>query len=664
MNKLAALLPLLSFLLFSFASQKPELPRLSGSDELQAYTGNDLGVSYLPKSTNFKVWAPQAGTVKLRLYAKGEGGAEIKTFELSKGPSGTWEKTVSGDLKNKYYTFQTYINGKWSLECPDLYARAVGINGHRGMIIDLKATNPTGWENEKKPLQSGFTDIILYELHIRDLSASPGSGIHHTGKFLGLAETGTHTAAGQLTGLAHIKELGVTHVHLLPSFDFNSVDEKNSKGAYNWGYDPLNYNVPEGSYATNAYDGNTRVREFKQLVSTLHKNGLRVILDVVYNHTSNIEASNFTQFAPGYFYRHNADSSYSNGTGCGNETASEKTMMRKFMIESVCYWATEYHLDGFRFDLMGIHDIFTMNAISAALHKIDPAIFIYGEGWDAGQTPLPAADRALKKNVTQLVKIAAFSDDMRDGIRGVNTSSQGFVSGRRGTAESIKFGIVASTLHRQVNYRKVNYSKAAWANEPYQAINYASCHDDNTLYDRLKIANPGATEAALIRMDKLAAAIVLTSQGIPFIMAGEEFIRTKRGIANSYNSPDSINEIDWNRKSTYHTVYTYYKSLIVLRKNHPAFRMPAAEMIRKHLQFLPAQDSLTISYELKAHANRDRWKTILVVLNGNADSRIVSLPKGKWMLIANEDEIIEQGIKQVENSLVVSATAAYILVQN
>lgn len=642
---------LILLLIMSFTAISPVFP---------VYTGNDLGVTWSGTSTTFKVWAPEASAVTLRLYESGTALPAIKTLELSRADSGTWAAVLTGDYKNKYYTFQTEIDGKLSRECPDIYARAVGVNGSRGMVVNLKGTDPAGWAADKKPAQHNFTDIILYELHLRDISVSPASGIAAKGKFLGLAEAGTRNAVGQSTGLDHLRELGVTHVHLMPAFDFNSVDETLSIPQYNWGYDPQNFNVPEGSYSTNPYDGNIRIREFKQLVQTLHKNGLRVILDVVYNHTSNIEGSNFTQFAPGYFYRHLADGNYSNGTGCGNETASDAPMMRKFMIESVCYWAREYHIDGFRFDLMGVHDIKTMNEISAALHKIDPTIFIYGEGWDAGQTPLPAAQRALKKNVAQLNQVAAFSDDIRDGLRGVNPQTKGFVSGQPGTAETIRFGIVAATRNPQVHYNGIS---SPWATEPGQAISYASCHDDNTLFDRLKRANPEATETALIQMDKLTAAIVLTSQGVPFLMAGEEFIRSKRGIENSYNSPDSINEIDWTRKSTYASVFHYYQGLIALRKAHPAFRLPSADMIRKNLEFLPDQDSLTVSYLLKNHAGGDRWKTILVLLNGNGEARRLTLPRGNWTVVADEDTVKESGLRQVKDTLLVPGTAAYILVQ-
>jgi pullulanase len=463
--------------------------------------------------------------------------------------------------------------------------------------------------------------------------------------------------------LDHLKELGITHIHLLPAFDYNSVDESKPDAAqYNWGYDPLNYNVPEGSYSTNANDGNVRIKEFKEMVQALHSNGIGVVMDVVYNHTSGRD-SGFNQFAPDYFYRQNADGHYSDATGCGNETASERDMMRKFMVESVAYWAREYHIDGFRFDLMGVHDIDTMNEISAVLHKINPSIFIYGEGWTAGSSPYPEDLRAVKKNTYKLNGIAAFSDDIRDGLRGPydKVKETGFVGGKTGTAESVKFGIAGGVSHPQVNYKAVNHSDAAWASEPSQSINYASCHDDNTLFDRLKISNPEASEADLIKMDKLAQLAVFTSQGVPFIHSGAEMLRTKQGVANSYKSPDSINEIDWSRKSKYKDVFTYYKSLLAMRKKHPAFRMPTAAMIREHLKFGESPDPLLIQYRISGDANGDSWKDILVILNGDKTDKSIVLPAGNWMVVANGDVVNEKGIETVKGTVTIGRISALIL---
>jgi pullulanase len=633
------------------------------NQDYPVYKGNDLGVSYSPEKTTLKIWAPTASAVKLILYKTGDGGEMISTVSMSKEQQGVWQTKIAHDIKNLYYTFQVQQDGKWLAETPDIYAKAVGVNGKRGMVVNMVETNPINWKNDKKPPLKNFTDIIIYESHVRDFSINKYSGIKHKGKFLGLTEIGTRNAEGLPTGLDHLKELGVTHIHLLPSFDFNSIDEsKDESHAYNWGYDPLNYNVPEGSYATNPYDGRVRITEFKQMVQALHVNGIRVILDVVYNHTSNRQAP-FNQFVPDYFYRLNADGSYSNATACGNETASEKAMMRKFMIESVAYWAKEYHLDGFRFDLMGVHDIETMNQVSDTLHKIDPGIFIYGEGWTAGASPLPENVRAVKKNTYKLNKIAAFSDDIRDALRGPfdKVKEKGFVSGANGTIESVKFGIVASTQHLQIDYKKINHSNAPWAAEPYQAISYVSCHDDNTLYDRLIIANPDASEADLIKMDKLSQFIVLTSQGVAFLQSGAEMLRTKQGVANSYNSPDSINEIDWSRKSKYRNVFDFYKSLIALRKHHPAFRMPTTEMIQKHLKFIDTEDPLLLAYQINNYANGDHWKDILVLLNGNKADKTIQIPAGNWILAVDGNDINEKGIKQLASKVTVPATTAFIL---
>ncbi len=627
------------------------------------YLGNDLGVQYTPKATTFKIWAPKASQVTLRLYATGIGGQTLETIALKKEADGIWQTLISKDLKNTYYTFQAMQDGKLFLESPDIYAKAVGLNGKRGMVVNLDETNPKNWDNDKGPIVKNATDIVLYESHIRDLSIDANSGIIRKGKFLGVVETGTKSAEGLSTGLDHLKELGITHLHLLPVFDFNSIDEsKPDVKQYNWGYDPLNYNVPEGSYSSNAKDGTIRIREFKEMVQALHDNGIGIIMDVVYNHTSGRD-SGFNQFAPNYFYRQNADGTYSDATGCGNEIASERAMVRKFMIESVAYWAKEYHIDGFRFDLMGVHDIETMNEISAALHKINPSIFIYGEGWTAGASPLAENLRAVKKNVYRLHNIAAFSDDIRDGLHGPydKVKETGFVGGKTGTAESVKFGIAGAVSHPQINYKAVNHSDAPWAAEPSQSINYASCHDDNTLFDRLKIANPDATEEDLIKMDKLAQLVVFVSQGVPFIHSGAEMLRTKQGVANSYKSPDSINEIDWSRKSKYQNVFTYYKSLLAMRKNHPAFRMPTAEMIREHLRFADSTDPSVIQFQINNNANGDSWKDILIVLNGDKSAKSITLPDGNWTVVTNGDVVNEKGLEIVNGTINVSRISALVL---
>jgi len=628
------------------------------------YKGKDLGVTYSKAKTVFKVWAPDAISIKLRLFKDGSKGLAYDSAELKPSVSGCWELAIAKDLKHIYYTFQVSTKDKMLSESPDIYAKALGLNGKRGMVVDLKETNPAGWDNEQKPALKEFTDIVLYESHLRDISMATNSGIAQKGKYLGMAETGTHNEAGQTTGLDHLKEMGITHVHILPSYDFNSVDESNAAASFNWGYDPVNYNVPEGSYSTNAADGNVRIKEFKTMVQALHANGIRVVLDMVYNHTAHRETP-FNQFAPGYFYRFREDGTYSDASGCGNETASERAMVRKFICESAAYWANEYHVDGFRFDLMGVHDITTMNSLSDTLHKIDSTIFIYGEGWTAGASPYPEKDRAVKRNTYQLDRIAAFCDEMRDALHGPynKVNENGFSSGKTGTAESIKFGIVAATQHPQVDNKKVNYSQSPWAKEPYQCINYVSCHDDNTLFDRLKISNPTATTEELIQMDKLCQAAVLTSQGIPFIHSGAEFLRSKNGIANSYNSPDSINQLDWERKTTYTEVVSYYKNLIALRKKHPAFRMNNSKLIREHLKFIDTKDSLLVAYELINHANGDAWENILVALNGNRSKASLQLPGGTWIQVLDGYSIKEKGLNRAISKVEIQGFSAAVFIR-
>lgn len=650
---------------FSCKTSKPAVQN-GRYDAYPVYEEQDLGMVHHKKSTTFKLWSPAAEAARLLLYATGEGGtpSEVK---LKRQDKGIWSTTLKGNQAGKYYTVQVKIDNKWLEESPDPYAKATGINGKRGMIVDLSATNPTGWANDRRPAQANFNDIILYELHLRDLSSHPSSGIRNTGKFLGLAETGTRNPEGLPTGLDHIKELGVTHIHLLPIFDYRSIDESAPEGTqYNWGYDPENYNTPEGSYATNASDGAVRIRELKQLIQTLHNNGLRVIMDVVYNHTGTTDQSVFNRCVPGYYYRQNSNGGWSDASACGNETASERPMMRKYMIESMKYWAQEYHVDGFRVDLMGIHDIETMNRLSAELHAIDPTIFIYGEGWTAGSSPLPDAQRALKANTWKLDKIAAFGDDFRDALKGsvFDHHDKGFISGKPGMEESVKFGIVGAVQHPQINYAAVNYSKAPWAGEPFQTITYVDCHDNHTLWDRLTISCPDASEKDRIRMQKLAVAMLLTSQGVPFLHAGVEMLRTKQGVENSYKSPDLINHIDWKRKTLYQAEFNYVKSLVQLRKKHPAFRLPSAELIRKHVQFLETSGSNLIACHITGNAGGDRWKNIAVLFNGNADSRTVKLPAGEWKVVLDDQKMDEKGFETVKRGQVeVAGISAKILVQ-
>jgi pullulanase len=414
------------------------------------------------------------------------------------------------------------------------------------------------------------------------------------------------------------------------------------------------------------YNGATRVREFKQMMKTFHENGIRVILDVVYNHTGQTEDSNFNQLVPDYYYRKKPDGSWSDAAACGNETASDREMMRRYMIESVKYWATEYHMDGFRFDLMGIHDIETMNAITDALHEIDPTIFVYGEGWTAGSSPLPKEDQALKANAPKLTAVAAFSDDLRDGLKGsvFEHEEGGFVSQEKGLRESIKFGVVGATEHPQIDYAAVNYSDSYWANSPLQCINYVSCHDNHTLYDKLVLSRPAASPEAIKKMHKLAQTIVLTSQGVPFLHAGTEFMRTKNGVENSYNSSDEINKINWDGKKTHEDVFAYYQGLIQLRKNHPAFRMQTTKEVMKHLTFLDYPGENFLAYRIADHANKDSWKNILVLLNGSELNKTIKLPTGQWTLVVDGQDVDEKGLTDVNATVTIPAMTAFVLKQD
>lgn len=608
-------------------------------------------VSYSPRQTTFKLNAPKKPT--LRIYEAGRGGNAIKKIKMKQTAENVWEATVSGDLKGKFYTFDI---GRG--ETPGVFAKAVGINGHRGAIIDMQTTNPSGWNSDHRLALKSPADLIIYEMHHRDFSIDPSSGLVNKGKFLALTEQ---------KAIRHLEELGINAVHILPSFDFASIDEANTTTPqYNWGYDPQNYNVPEGSYSFDAEQPTRRILEFKQMVQALHKAGIRVILDVVYNHTFDIKGGNFDRTFPMAYYRYTADGKPSNGSGCGNETASEKPLMRQFMLESMKYWADEYHIDGFRVDLMGIHDIETMNLIRKELSSIDPNIFIYGEGWTAGTCAYPTEKLALKAHIKQMPGIAAFSDEIRDALRGPFSDDKqaSFLGDIAGFEESIKAGIAGMIAHPQVDYTKVNYTKEPWANEPTQMIAYVSCHDDMCLVDRLKASIPEAAYdmEEVIRLDQLAQTVVFTSQGIPFMLSGEEMLRDKKGVHNSFNSPDEINHLDWNNLKKYPQVFAYYKGLIQMRKSHPAFRLGSAELVRKHLEFLPTQQDCLVAFRLKNHAGGDKWNNIYVVLNGNTDLQSVNIPKGKYTIVANNGVINEAGIGEMEGGeVMIDAQTALIL---
>ena len=598
-------------------------------------------MTYSVDQTVFKLFAPgNAKRVVVRIYKDGVGGKALKTIKMQLAGNDLWRATVKGDLAGKFYTFDMGHG-----ETPGVFARAVGVNGKRGAI--LKDGQPAKEWDKMRPVVKNPADLVVYEMHHRDFSIARKDA-KYPGKFLALTEP---------WAISHLKELGVNAIHILPSYDYGSVDETRlDQPQYNWGYDPVNYNVPEGSYSTNPYDPACRISEFKQMVEALHKAGICVILDVVYNHTYDIEHSNFQRTYPDYFYRKTGEAKgkkvqYSNGSGCGNETASEQPMMRRFMVESVKYWANEYHIDGFRFDLMGVHDIETMNEIRKALDEIDSTIFIYGEGWSAGACALPNERLGMKANMSQMPGIAAFSDDIRDALRGPfsDDTKPGWLGGSYLNKEtvSLKAGIAGMIAHPQIDYSKVNYSKKPYAVEPTQMMSYVSCHDDMCLVDRLKASIPGITDDELIRLDLLAQTAVFTSQGVPFMLAGEELLRTKKGVHNSFESPDSINQLDWQNKERFPQVFSYYKGLIALRQQHPALRLGNADLVRKHLEFIDAPQGV-VAYRLKNFAGRDDWRDIIVVLNSTRKEQTVQVPFGHYTVVcANGVISLQKGLGTV-----------------
>ena len=649
-------------------------------NEKYNYDGK-LGVIYSKKSSEFKLWAPLAEQVELVLYGKDYNALESnKTIiKMNKENRGVWRARINEDLSGEYYNYLVRNNGK-TYESVDPYAKAVSINGEKSMVIDMESTNPKGWSNDKKPILNDVTDSIIYEAHIRDLTKDEASGVitELRGKYIGaVLENSKIKGTSITTGLDHLKELGITHIHLLPVFDYGSIDERyDSPDNYNWGYDPQNYNVPEGSYSTNPYEGAVRISEFKEMVYKFHQAGIRVVMDMVYNHTYNLESPlNLT--VPGYYYRKDQYGRYSNGSGCGNETASERYMFRKYMIDSVLYWAKEYHIDGFRFDLMGLHDLETMRIIRNELNKVDKSIIMYGEGWTCYDTPLNINESAVKNNICKFddLQIAAFSDDARDSIKGsvFLKESLGFVNGGDNYEESIKYTICASTKHDEIDLSKVVYSKSFWANEPYQTITYDSAHDNNTLFDKLRMSCKDENEEELLKMNKLAAAIVLTSQGISFLHEGEEFARVKENlqgeiIENSYNSSDYTNELKWLRKQRYIDLFNYYKGLIKLRKEYKAFRMNSNKEIQNNISFMAKgnefKDNNIVGYIINIEDYNDSYSKIAVIFNANKYNVEVDLDEGKWNVLVDGEKADSEVQYKIEDSIVnVSARSALILIK-
>ncbi|OTX39741.1 type I pullulanase [Bacillus thuringiensis serovar shandongiensis] len=624
-------------------------------DKLFYYSGNDLGNIYTPQHTKFRVWAPTASEAKLVTYKKWNDkiGTEIN---MQQGEKGTWKAELKGNQKGLFYTYKVKIGDKWT-EAVDPYARAASVNGDKGVVIDLNETNPKKWKANKKPKFKNPEDAIIYELHVRDLSIQPESGIKQKGKYLGVTEKGTKGPEGVKTGLDHMKDLGVTHVQLLPIFDYASVNEETlNEPQYNWGYDPKNFNVPEGSYSTNPYEPTVRITELKQMIQVLHDNNLRVVMDVVYNHMYNAAESNFHKLVPGYYYRYNEDGTFANGTGVGNDTASERKMMRKFMVDSVTYWAKEYNLDGFRFDLMGIHDYETMNEIRKAVDQIDPSIILHGEGWDL-HTPLAAELKANQKNAEKMKGIAHFNDNIRDGLKGsvFEEKENGFVNGKQNMEDRIKKGITAG-----IDYD----TNSSTYQDPEQVLTYVEAHDNHTLWDKLELTNPGDSAEVRKQMHKLSSSILLTSQGIPFLHAGQEFMRTKYGDHNSYKSPDSINQMDWLRRAAYNNEVDYMKGLIDLRKKYPAFRMTSTEQIKKHISFIDApKNVIAYSIDGKGKGNGNKNENFMVAHNANREAIDITLPsKGPWKVLVDGKQAGSKTLYVVHNNKInVPALSSFVL---
>ena len=633
--------------------------------DYEVYTGNDLGAVYSPKMTRFKVWAPEAESVKLNLYKQGEGDNLIDQHIMKKSANGTYVFEKQGDCNGIYYTY-TVVNHGEEQEAVDPYTKAAGVNGQRGMVINLAKTNPQGFEMDGYRNPEHITDAIIYEGSVRDFTMDESSGVFHNGKFLGLTEANTTNHFGEATALDYISGLGVTHVQILPAFDFETVDEKNQKAQYNWGYDPDNYNVPEGSYAVSPYDGAVRIQEMKQMVLALHSRGIGVIMDVVFNHTYRRDDSNLQKIVPGYYYRSD-ETGYTNGSGCGNEVASDRPMVQKLIVDSLIYWAKEYHIDGFRFDLMGVLDIDTMNVIAERLKEIRPDIYLYGEGWNGGPSSLAEEKRAFKASAKKMPGIGMFNDDIRDTIKGsvFYDDHLGFVNGGTHLENALRYGITGAVAHPQVDYDA--YGSKPWAKEPGQSINYVSCHDNYTLWDKLSVSCPEASEEKKKAMNRLCAAIVFTSQGVPFIQAGEEFLRSKplpekKGFAeNSYNMPDAVNSIKWDNIHEYPDMIAYYKGLMALRKAHPVFRMQSEAEMTQNLCFLSDTPENVVAYLLKGKGADDTPENILVIFNGNDEEILYNLPEGKWKSLVDYKTAGADGKKNISAKADVEPLSALVL---
>ena len=589
---------------------------------------------YTPEKTTFTFWSSVAEKMEVRLYTTYDA-SEFEVITLHEQEGDYWTATIKGDQVGKFYTVCSYQGGEWGQESPGIFAKAVSVNGQRAAIIDMQATDPEGWENDQRPAMTDPTEVVVYETHMRDFTIDATSGIVNKGKFIAFTEQGTKTAEGLASGIDHLKELGITHIQILPMYDYGSIDETTlDLNKYNWGYDPVNYNVPEGGYSTNPYDPATRIREAKAMIQALHAAGIRVVMDVVYNHTFSVEGCALGRVVPNYFYRMNEDGTYANGSGCGNETASDKEMMRKFMVESVCYWAREYHIDGFRFDLMGIHDQETMRQIRAALDEIDPTIITYGEGWAAMAPAYPYEQLAMKQWTYTMPRVGAFSDDIRNALIGSPFDHhRGFASGNTDAREAVRNGLVA-------------YPE--WSGEPMQHVSYITCHDNYCLRDRIEVAAAEETEATKLRMNKLAQTTVMVSQGMTFFYGGEELFRTKQGIENSYQSPDSINTIPWENKQLYSDLYQYYCEIIKIRRQHKGFRLGTAELVKNHVELPETNNEGLIIYRIKDLQGIDTAASLIVLLNGTAETIDAEVPQATYTVLAHDAQANANGMGTIE----------------
>jgi len=623
-------------------------------DKAFYYEGNDLGNTYSKSKTSFRVWSPTATEVKLVTYKNWNDKSGID-YSMKKGEKGTWTFDLNGNQNGIFYTYKVYIKGVWT-EAVDPYARSVAANGDKGAVIDLKETNPEVWTPNDKPNFTNLNDAIIYELHVRDFSIDKYSGMKNKGKFLAFTEKETKGLDGKRTGVDYIKDLGITHVQLMPIFDYSTVNETSSKAQYNWGYNPKNFNSPEGSYSTDPYSPVARVKELKQAIQSLHDNGLRVNMDVDYSHMYSSKDSNFNKLVPGYYFKYDKDGNDSNESGYGNTISSENAMTRKFIVDSVMYWAKEYNLDGFRFTSMDLLDIKTINEIRKKLSSLDPSILVTGESWDRGPILL-SNTKAIQKNASKMPDISFFNDTIRDGLKGsiFSAKDKGFVNGKISGDIDIKKGIVGG----------IDYSSniKTWGKiTPLQSVTYVESHNNNTLWDKLLRTNPKDNTEIRLKMHKMADSIILTSQGIPFLQAGQEFLRTKGGNNNSYKSNDTVNKLDWTRKSQNTDTVNYFKGLIKLREAHPAFRMTSSEMIKQNLKFLSVPENV-VAYEIAHNANMDTWSDIIVAFNANREDITIKLSKkSTWDIVVNGEKSGIKTIKQFKgDSLVVPALSSIII---